>query len=295
MDKIMTAYGIQLELEEVSKKHKKMKGIYIFYNTQNKKCYIGQSSDIYKRSRDHFCTCNRNCHGNKYIQRSWEKYGEENFKIYVIKIVEHSNELNDLELYYIQYFQSRVAEYGYNMRLDTHSRDKRNVNIGHDKQYPTLRKPIVQLDLYGNFIDRFEGIVIASKETGIPRYGIGKCCNKQRKSTRNGFIWIFEEEYNDVNFDLNKHISNSPKFSYNENGLYVKKVKKIKQIKQRACDYENRVYQMDLDGNIIKEWKYPAKAYSYGFDPNGIGECCNGNRKTHKGFMWKYKNKNEKG
>lgn len=50
------------------------------------------------------------------------------------------------------------------------------------------------------------------------------------------------------------------------------------------------VLQYDLDGNLIKEWPSAAEAGRNGFNHNHISECCRGKLKSHKGYIWKYKN-----
>lgn len=47
--------------------------------------------------------------------------------------------------------------------------------------------------------------------------------------------------------------------------------------------------QMNLNGEQIKEWYSLNSAGRSGFSASKISNCCNGLRKTHKGFIWKYK------
>ena len=49
------------------------------------------------------------------------------------------------------------------------------------------------------------------------------------------------------------------------------------------------VLQFDLNGNLIKEWKSINECGRNGFKQSDICKCCNGERKTHKGFLWEYK------
>lgn len=50
------------------------------------------------------------------------------------------------------------------------------------------------------------------------------------------------------------------------------------------------VLQFDLSGNLINEWKSASDAERVlGIRHNHILEACNGKRKTHKGFIWKFK------
>ena len=49
------------------------------------------------------------------------------------------------------------------------------------------------------------------------------------------------------------------------------------------------VLQYDLNGNLIKEWKSLHECGRNGFNQGDICKCCNGERKTHQNFIWRYK------
>lgn len=49
-----------------------------------------------------------------------------------------------------------------------------------------------------------------------------------------------------------------------------------------------RIYQLDLNYNIIKEWPSISEAARYGFSIQHISSCCLGKRKTHKGYRWQF-------
>lgn len=82
-------------------------GIYCLENNINKKRYIGQSQNIKERIRNHFKS-----NDNLYIHRAIQKYGKDNFNIYILEICELS-ELSELEIYYIKKFNA--LEQGYNL------------------------------------------------------------------------------------------------------------------------------------------------------------------------------------
>ena len=90
-------------------------GIYCIENIDTHKKYIGQSKNIYKRWIDHKWALNSNVHDNDYLQKAWNKYGEDNF---IFTIVEkcHIDELDDREIYYINIFKTHERQYGYNLR-----------------------------------------------------------------------------------------------------------------------------------------------------------------------------------
>lgn len=49
-----------------------------------------------------------------------------------------------------------------------------------------------------------------------------------------------------------------------------------------------KVNQLDMNRNIIKTWDCMNDAKREGYGIGNIFSCCNGKRKTHKGFIWEY-------
>jgi group I intron endonuclease len=72
-----------------------MIGIYKIKNLVNDKCYYGSSKNIEKRWRTHKNHLKNGKHHNIHLQRSWDKYGEDNF---VFEVVEECDENILLEL-----------------------------------------------------------------------------------------------------------------------------------------------------------------------------------------------------
>ena len=50
-----------------------------------------------------------------------------------------------------------------------------------------------------------------------------------------------------------------------------------------------RVLQFTLDGEFVREWESTMECGRNGFIQQNVVKCCNGERKTHKGFRWEYK------
>ena len=54
-------------------------------------------------------------------------------------------------------------------------------------------------------------------------------------------------------------------------------------------DKRKPVVQLSIDGLIVKEWDSAKSTKDENFDPGSVTKCCLNKRKTHKGFIWKYK------
>lgn len=62
---------------------------------------------------------------------------------------------------------------------------------------------------------------------------------------------------------------------------------------QYNVDYSNSkpILQITLNGELVREWKSTREAGRNGFHQGNIVSCCRGEYgyKTHKGYIWKYK------
>lgn len=74
----------------------KISGIYQILNLVNGHCYIGSSNNIKKRWITHKRQLKINKHHSIYLQRAWNKYGSESFKLIILQ------ETNELELFHFE-------------------------------------------------------------------------------------------------------------------------------------------------------------------------------------------------
>lgn len=92
--------------------------IYAFTNLKNNKKYIGQSiNDDNSRYNNHMCAVKyeHNSEYNSPLHRAIRKYGLDNFHYEIlVKDINNIEILNELEIYYIQKFNSLVPN-GYNI------------------------------------------------------------------------------------------------------------------------------------------------------------------------------------
>ena len=63
----------------------KVSGIYKIINKVDGKYYIGSSDHIKRRWYSHRTELRKNRHGNQYLQRAWNKYGEINFEFIIVE------------------------------------------------------------------------------------------------------------------------------------------------------------------------------------------------------------------
>ena len=60
-------------------------GIYKIINKSNSKYYVGSSVNIYRRWQRHKSQLEKQCHNNKHLQSSWNKWSKNNFEWTIIE------------------------------------------------------------------------------------------------------------------------------------------------------------------------------------------------------------------
>lgn len=79
-----------------------MTGIYMIENLVTGRVYVGSTNNASKRFKNHVWRLNNNLHFNRYLQRSWNKYGEKCFKF---KVIEECENLVEREQYWVDYYK----------------------------------------------------------------------------------------------------------------------------------------------------------------------------------------------
>lgn len=90
---------------KVTQKLKEKAGIYRIYIKD--RCYVGSSKNLYTRLCCHFTQLRANTHHSKYMQRVFNKYGEDEFSYEILEILEYDEEvLRKKELECIEEYDS---------------------------------------------------------------------------------------------------------------------------------------------------------------------------------------------
>ena len=242
---------------------KKISGIYIIKNLINEKIYVGSSVNIFKRWNEHKAALRNQKHKNRYLQRAWNKFKEENFIFFILEETgSEKSELIKVEQKYLDLYNSYKRNVGYN--LSTTSIGPNGIKRVDLKKYNISNKSkiVYQYDLSGNFIKKWKSASNAAIELGFKKYGICNCCNGKLKQSHK-YIWKYETIDNEKN------------------------------INTIDINFFNRkpIQQFDLNGVFIQSWESQRKAAKeLNINPSKISSVCNLKRKTAGGYIWKYKN-----
>lgn len=89
-------------------------GIYQIRHKNSGKVYVGSAINIRERFIRHRYELKHNKHFNQVLQRSWNKYGPEEFEFLILESVENHNDLHGRETYWISELRATERKYGFN-------------------------------------------------------------------------------------------------------------------------------------------------------------------------------------
>jgi group I intron endonuclease len=280
------------------KDYKKVSGIYIIKNLINNKVYIGRAVSMYDRVIQHKKSLERNNHPNDYLQKSYNKYKEENF--IVIPNIYPRELLMEKEEEYIIKYKSDNSLYGYNLQsylngavtISQSTKDKLSkTNKGRIPVAAIAR--LKELTLLG--LNPMKGR-IHSEET-----------KKKMSLSKQGYVPVkAHEKTRQMILDGNSPYKSRPaseetkaklkeiraNWSEEKKKNIVRKRQETKKIRGVKA-FSKSCYIMDLDNNIIEEFSSVRKLiekYSI-FDYQTVRRICSGYRKNqiYQNYKFKYK------
>lgn len=230
-----------------------LSGIYCIENKITHKKYIGQSVNINARFSKHRSELNCKTHFNDYLQKAWNKYGEESFDFYVIEYCE-LDKLDEKEIYYINHFETINRDKGYNLKsggqenCKLSKESKRKISESNKKYYSSHPEAIEK-----------------SRENALKQWANHEI-KKKICGENNGMY--------------GKHHTEESRKKISETRIG-------KEIKKR---YPNNVKCIELN-KIFNNSIHAGKELS--LDSSAILKVCRGERKTCGGYHWEFVNNME--
>lgn len=98
----------------------KVKGVYQIRCLINNKIYIGSTSKLNKRFNKHKRNLINNRHHSIALQNAFNKYGIDKFEFSILEECDDLDKLQELEQFYLDYYQSYDRDKGYNILKDAY-------------------------------------------------------------------------------------------------------------------------------------------------------------------------------
>lgn len=217
-------------------------GIYKIINKINGKCYIGSSSNLQKRNKQHFNSLSKNKHYNQYLQRSFNKYGISNFEFIIICKC-NEDELINLEQYYINKIKPE-----YNAVLTAGKTTGYKFTEEQRKYQSESRgKTIVRIDLYTKLIlDEWKSAKIASNTLNLGKPTAITACCKNKIPSAYGFIWRYKNDSSEYEIPIDLKICQRKDINIINKAkeLYAQNISISKISKQLGISYHTLYYHL---------------------------------------------------
>ena len=75
-----------------------------------------------------------------------------------------------------------------------------------------------------------------------------------------------------------------------ENNNWGTHIERVAKANTNHPNMSKRVQAYDKQGNLVFDFPSAMEAERQGFNQGHISSCCNGKRKSHKGYIWRYAN-----
>lgn len=283
---------MEIQLKDLSSKD--LRGVYFIKNLITEQVYVGSvpKSTFRKRFKQHFNSLISNKHENTHLQRSYNKYGRNNFKFEIVEILEgNPNSILKREQYYLDNLQNifnkhKNAFFPPKQTDSKGNQEKRNetFRIGHQylKKY---KDGIIKLE---DIPDKYKGIVIG-KSNFVPwNKGLTK------KEISYDFLKGIPKTISPLSIEARKRASESNRnrskkiYVFNYSGKFITSFRSVMDI----VDYSKSNNELP----IIVQSSKPRKCKT-GFVPvehlevNNILKVLKGNQKHHKGLIFSFDQK----
>ena len=197
-------------------------GVYAIVNSLNNKKYIGSTSNLRKRFRQHYAALVRNNHDNCHLQNAVNKYGINKFYFVVLERCEnivdtllmieqkYIDELGDYNIcakagkltgiilkgHFLSNEQRASIIKANKDRVWTKEmRSKNSKSLKNSKFVKSRQKQVDKFTIDGEYVCTYASIMDAARSIGNcknARVGIKRCCQGKQK-TAYSYIWKLKE------------------------------------------------------------------------------------------------------
>ena len=198
--------------------------VYIIENNINYDCYIGSSTNYYRRKKRHFTDLGLNKHHSPKLQRAYNKYGKDCFNIYILEsfLFVSKSDILAREQFYI----------------DT-MKPKYNICNTAGSQLGSIRSD----EFKANCSKRMKGKTPWNKGLKLPKHSIE--LTKKRSESLKGRR-LSEATKNKIKDKVSK-----PVLQYDSNGVFIKEWQSLKEVSLfLPCSYSKLSNYINGKNNI---------------------------------------------
>lgn len=267
--------------------------IYCIENTVIGKCYIGQTTQTFKRRKSaHLFDLRSGKHNNK-LQSDWDEYGQESFRWYILEDdIDDVYVLTERENKWINKLETHKDDKGYNIACQSYT----NVLTDNSrrKQTGAYRIPVVKYSLTGDKLCEYNSITEASNDVGVSLNTMTVCLQGETGKCAD-FQWRYANDNPPEKIPEYEGMLKQYDVVCKGCGKTIKvpKHKKDKPFCSRKCflkDKRTPVIQCDLEWNEIKEFDSIYGAYKEtNVDRKSILKVLKEPHRMAGGFKWKCK------
>ncbi len=228
--------------------------------------------DIDNRKYHHLGLLRKNIHPNNHLQKSWNKYGEDNFIFYILEIC-NDDELDELEIHYIDFYNTTNNNYGYNLKSGGQNGGSRYTDTSREKMsksHKDLLKNQEEIDkLRQHSLKTWSNDVYRESRSGEnhPMYGkhlSDEWKNKISKGNKGKKKPRTEEHQKKLTESIRKSLCGKEPVNKNKNKIY--------------CFETDIIYEDSIDAR---------NKLGLNSSPH-ILDVCNGKRNTCGGYHFKF-------
>ena len=244
--------------------------IYKITNQKNGMVYIGSSTEVERRWRQHKeASINEKDHHYDYpLMVDFREFGISNFTFEVVDTLPTWKAMIEAEHNWI-IKENCVKPNGYNQtdKTDSPMLDPTIAKKMSDTKRKKYGKRVCEIDSTKNIINIWDSLAEAGENTGLDRFKISNVCNGTRLTTGNRIFRFLDDE----------------------NKIIEPKVKVNQVQSNRITKTSRRVGAYDKDNNLIQEFDSLQLAAQFcGGNSSTISAVCRGKRNSHKNYIWRY-------
>lgn len=270
-------------------------GIYKIENIITNECYIGQSKDIFVRIGQHKSLLKHNKHTYRdgqltRLQKAWNKYGEENFEFSILYFCP-IEELNEQEIYWINYYQCNYYRYGKGYNATDGGEGE---YINNAKGRIVIHKDNIQKMIFPSESEYYKSLGFEQGISEKTRQNMKNSSNPQRGENH----WNYKGEkskarikqremelYGDKRF--RPHTEEHKKKQ--SDALKGRKTSK-ETIEKIANSKKKAIVQLTKQYEFVNEFDSGIQAQNQtGIERSHISQCCNGKRQSAGGYIWMFR------